>query len=225
LNARVIGGFLALVIAAGSAVGYFARKEMFYRGVAETKGKEAAEWKAQAEEAGKWAAGYWDLAQGEKVAKDEALKALAIAKSKIPVPKPVPATSPELSKALGPELPGVKVYDDHEPSRLNRTDGERIWLWNQRAEMVPSLQASLTLAERALDLSQSEATHLRTAYSGMQVATENYRKASGADRERAEALEKVVKNLDREMKAKQIEKWLYVGGAVVAGFLGGRAIK
>lgn len=218
---------VSLVGGLGWLATHYSQQAAFQRGLAASFKKEAEEARAQAAEAAKWAEGYLENANTERDARIKAEKALAIAKAQIPQPRPAPESSKDLAKVLDTAgfYVGTGVYDDHEPSRLNRHDAEMTWAWNQQANMVPGLKASLGLAEESLLRSKAETEYMRGAYVNMAASANGYSEAAKAERERAEALESTVKGLDRAMKAKALQKWLYVGGAAVLGYAAGRTLR
>lgn len=206
---------------------HYSQQAAFQRGLAASFKKEAEEARAQAAEAAKCADGYLENANAEREARLKTEKDLAIAKAQIPQPRPAPESSKDLAAALDVAgfYTGTGVYDDQETSRLNRHDAELTWAWNQQANMVPGLKVSLGLADESLLRSKSETDYMRGAYVSMASSAVSYSEAAKAERERAEALESTVKGLDRAMKAKTLQKWLYVGGAAVLGYVVGRTIR
>lgn len=185
--------------------------------------KQAEEEARRADEAGKWADGYKENADAASARANSAEHKLAALLRTIPTPKPVPNESPALATALVTEgfQIGATVYDDHEPSKLNRADAEKTWAWNQQAAMVPSLRASLGAAQEAASSRKDEAMALRLALTFTEEKGEAWKRAHDLQQQRGDVLDSQAQALTKSLKARKVQTWMMVGGALVVGFLAG----
>jgi hypothetical protein len=203
------------------------RAGIIWQGVAQALEAQAKESDAKAEEFKRIAANHLAVADATAVRLRAVEKERDAARKQIPTPRPVPATSPDLAEGLvsaGFRL-GAKVYDDNEPSKMNRWDAEKTWTWQQQSEMVPYLRSSLEITEKAYALRSSESESLRYSLTAKQGEIDERTAAERAQKDRAEALTKSIAEMNKQIKANEVKKWLQVAGAIGLGYLAGRAIK
>lgn len=224
----IIGGVVVLSLAGLATYGFYQRNAAaLWAEVARNAKDRAGEEARRAEEAEKWAAGYKSQADAFRGDADRLSRELADLKRTIPEPKPVPASAPAIAEGLmaGGFSVGLKVYDDHEPSRLNRADGEKAWAWNQSAAMVPGLQASLGKAEEMAAMRYQESQALRFVVTHTEEARDDWKRSSEAQKARAEALDSTIAAIQKNQKAERVQKWLAIAGGVAAGYVAGKALR
>lgn len=193
-------------------------------------GKREAIWKEQAEDADRAAA-----FSEEKVQQHEAvIRELQARLDRIPrppAPRPAPAEDAPLAAGLveAGMVHGLQVLQQvpgpegqNRPSTLGAFDARLAWTWKEAALRLPPVESRLEATSALNEALTRQVGAVQDQAAQLATARDAWKRATGACDERAEALAKETRALQRSLRAERWQKWAMVGGAAVVGFYAGR---
>ena len=231
-RAAVLLPLAGLLVIAG--LGWYARVQRERAASAHLQateaGKREAIWRQQAEDSDR-AATFSDEKVRQKEAEVYELQAKLAAIPRPAPPVPAPADDAQLAEglAIAGLTPGLRVLvlppgpDGKVPgSTLGHLDATLVWRWNQDALRLPPTEARL---EVSLDLNRGQVLLVeaqKVQVLDLTTSRNAWKGAAGACDERADALSRETRALQRSLRTERWQKWLMVGGAAAVGFYAGR---
>lgn len=214
-----VAGALVVVILTGFGANWYAGRQrknadQAARAAAEATGRA----KILAEEA-QAADGRARLASAQRdaVAQEVARLRKKLAETPLPEPaKPAPAGDAELTAGL--QARGVLTP-------LPRIEAVQVWNWSEEALRVPQLTLRLDAAEAVIKGQDMDITSLKGLAEAEAAAKEKWRSAHVAQSDRGDALDRQVKALQKEAKAREVKWWIKLGAGVAASYVVGRATR